>query len=165
MYHRKRRRSHRRCSVRNVVFRTFQKSQENTYARVSLLIHAATLLKNKKETLAQLFRVSFMKFLRTLFFHFFQSTASRSREDRTVVFLPAVSFFFFFSEGSLLFYWQNIFPQNRSSRLEAFCKKGVLSTSQNSSENTCVGVFSLSNVAAQRPVTLLKRDSGSGVLL
>ena len=99
MYHRKRRRSHRRCSVRNVVFRTFQKSQENTYARVSLLIHAATLLKNKKETLAQLFRVSFMKFLRTLFFHSFQSTASRSREDRIVVFFTSSFLFFLFFRG------------------------------------------------------------------
>ena len=34
--------------------------------------------------------------------------------------------------------------------LEVFCQKGVLSTSQNSSENTCVGVISFIEVAEYR---------------
>ena len=74
-----------------------------------------------------------------------------------------------------------------------FCKKDVLITSQNSTENTCVGVVSFSEVEGYRSsppevflgkivlkyaanlqentedrnlsVTLLKRDSGTGVFL
>ena len=56
-----------RCSVKKVFLRNSQNSQENTCARLSLLI---TLQANfiKKETLAQVFPVNFVKLLRTLFF-------------------------------------------------------------------------------------------------
>ena len=46
-----------------------------------------------------------------------------------------------------------------------FCKKVVLSISQNSSENTCIGVLSFSEVAGYKPITLVKTGSSTGVLL
>ena len=41
----------------------------------------------------------------------------------------------------------------------------ILSISQNSSENTCLGVLSFSEVAGYRPATLLKRDSNTCLFL
>ena len=56
-----------RCSVKKVFLRNSQNSQENTCARLSLLIKLqANFI--KKETLAQVFPVNFVKLLRTLFF-------------------------------------------------------------------------------------------------
>ena len=43
-------------------------------------------------------------------------------------------------------------------------KKFFLKVSQNSRENTCASLF-FNNVAGLRPVTLLKKDSGTGVFL
>ena len=45
-----------------------------------------------------------------------------------------------------------------------FCKNVVLGISQNSSENTCIGFLSFSEVAGYKPITLLKIDSSTGVL-
>ena len=81
-------------------------------------------------------------------------------------FLQTASIFPPFFQRVLYYFIDKIFfPQNRSSRLEVFCKRGVLSISQNSPENTCVGVLSFSEVAGYRPVTLLKWDSSTSVSL
>ena len=55
-----------RCSVKKVFLNISQNSQENTCARVSLLITLLNFV--KRETLAQVSSVKFVKFLRTLFF-------------------------------------------------------------------------------------------------
>ena len=49
--------------------------------------------------------------------------------------------------------------------MEVLCKRGVLSTLQDLSENTNIGVFLFSKVERQRTVTLLKRDSGTVVFV
>ena len=57
------------CSVKNVFLEISQNSQENTCARVSLLIKLPTKAWNfiKKETLTQVFPANFAKFLRAPF--------------------------------------------------------------------------------------------------
>ena len=56
-----------RCSVKKVFLRNSQNSQENTCARLSLLIKLqANFI--KKETLARVFPVNFVKLLRAPFF-------------------------------------------------------------------------------------------------
>ena len=55
--------------------------------------------------------------------------------------------------------------KNRSSRPKVFCKKAFLEIARNSQENTCARVFFFNEVVGLRPVTLLKRDSGTGVFL
>ena len=55
---------------------------------------------------------------------------------------------FFFFQRALFYFGGKIFfcRTEVGSRLEVFCKKGVLCILQSSSENTCIGVFSLSKV-------------------
>ena len=57
-----------RCSVKKVFLEILQYSQENTCVRVSFLIKLQACNFIKKETLAQVFSVNFVKFLRTPFF-------------------------------------------------------------------------------------------------
>ena len=59
----------RRCSVKKVFLEMSQNSQENTCARVAFLILLQAEVCNfiKKETLAEVFSVNFVKFLRILF--------------------------------------------------------------------------------------------------
>ena len=60
----------RRCSLKKLFLEISQNSQENTCARVSFLIKLHGLACNlfiKKETLAQVLSVNFVKFLRTPF--------------------------------------------------------------------------------------------------
>ena len=52
------------CSVEKVFLEISQNSQENTCAKVYFLINLQAI---KKETLAQVFHVNFVKFLRTPF--------------------------------------------------------------------------------------------------
>ena len=58
-----------RCSVKKLFREISQNSQENTCARVSLLIKLQAKVSNffKKETLAKVFPVNFVKFRRTSF--------------------------------------------------------------------------------------------------
>ena len=70
--------------------------------------------------------------------------------------------FFFFSQRVLYYFIGKTFFR----RIEAVAWRCfVLSILQNSSENACVAVLSFSEVAGYRPVTLLKRDSGTDVFL
>ena len=58
-----------RCSVKKAFLKISQNSQENTYARVSLLIKPEAACNFvKKEALALVFSCEFCEFLRTSFF-------------------------------------------------------------------------------------------------
>ena len=63
---------------------------------------------------------------------------------RAVVFLTSCFHFFVFCKRVIILLY---FCLVKYFFLEMFCKKVILSTSQNSSENTCVGVLSFSEVA------------------
>ena len=87
-------------------------------------MHAATLL--KKILSPSCFRVNFVKFLRTLFFHFFWSTASKNREGRTAVFFTSSFLAFLFCRGLFTILLVEYFSVEQSSCLEVFCKKDVI---------------------------------------
>ena len=57
------------------------------------------------------------------------------------------------------------FQYYRSSHPEVFCKKGVLSNFAKFTGKHLFQCFFFNEVAGLRPVTLLKRNSGTGVFL
>ena len=96
-----------------------------------------------------------------IWFKLWLSFCSRVRSV-SVLFCFKLFPFFFFSQKVLYYFIGKIFFR----RTEAVAWRcSVLSISQNSSENTCVGVLSFSEVAGYRPATLLKRDSGKVAFL
>ena len=79
----------------------------------------------------------------------------------SLFFLQTVSIFFFSQRVLYYFIGKTFFRRIEAVAWRCF----VLSILQISSENACVGVLSFSEVAGYRPVTLLKRDSGTDVFL
>ena len=79
-----------------------------------------------------------------------------------VVFLIQTVSIFFFSQRALYYFIGKIFL--RRTEADAW-RCSILSILKNSSENTCVGIISFSEIAGYRPATLLKRDSSTGPFL
>ena len=63
-----------------------------------------------------------------------------------------------FLEGFFYFIGKVFFRRKEAVGWRCTVKKKVLNISQNSSESTCIEVFSFNKVAEWRPVTLLMRD-------
>ena len=82
----------------------------------------------------------------------------------SLIFIPALSLLFSFFRRLFAILLEKYFSV--SSRQEEFSEKDVLSKiSQNSSESSCIRVFSFSKVSGYRLAALLEKDSSTGVFL